>query len=116
MENAEQYLLSKKKLADLHYLRQISETEFERIEGTWLVIGKYHQRLWFQRMWHKSEVELLHEYRSLARSLEYLEKTIDDCKIAFHMHSAAIEFLHNSQTPYSGINLQHHTFIQKELF
>ena len=116
MDNPEKYLLSKSKLRDLHYFLNEAKKEFEVTEGRWELIGKYHERLWFQKTWRKNQDELIVEYRELAHKMERIEGAIDEYKRAFLMHSQAVEFLHKTNMPFQNINLQQHELIQQQLF
>ena len=116
MDDPSQFLLTKKK--QMYWLNLLSYTknDYTKIEGTWLIIGKYKERLWFQKIWYKNEPELLMEYLVLAHQLERLEATIEECKTALYMHNCAKEILHKSMRPFENINLKEHELIQIELF
>lgn len=115
MEDFAQYLLSTKQRTDHHYMIRERQKELDVKNDTHLLICKYHERVWFQRLWHATYTELLGEIYRLARDIEYLENAIDNSKRALFLHRNAVEELHKQMKPYEHINLAN-TILQQQTF
>ncbi|WP_188930118.1 hypothetical protein [Puia dinghuensis] len=115
-EDLSGYLLSEQKRRDLHYHNSICRDTIQRLSGEWQIIGKYYQRLWFQRTFRMTEEELLARYRDLAYHLTWAEKDIEINNRALYMHTVAVEALHRDMTPYNKLNMSQHILIQQQLF
>lgn len=116
METPGKYILTKQHQEGYFFLIREAQREYDQLEGQWAVIGKYHQRLWFQEAYRMTENELLIKYRDLATSLDRIENAIAEYKTALHMHSCAKEYLHNSKKPFENIDLLKHELVQTPLF
>ncbi|MBN8856176.1 MAG: hypothetical protein BGO55_08405 [Sphingobacteriales bacterium 50-39] len=110
------YLLSEQKRTDLHYHNWRCRETIERLTGEWELIGKYHERLWFQRAFRMSQDELLERYRELAYHLTWAEKDIETNNWALYMHGVAVEQLHKDMTPFDKLDMTQHRLVQKNLF
>lgn len=116
MEDYSQYLLSQKSRGDLHYHNRLCQETIDRLTGEWKLIGKYHERLWFQRVFRMSKDELLVRYRELAYHLTWAGKDIAQNKYLLHMHNVAVEALHKDMTPFNKAGILGHTLTQQQIF
>ncbi len=109
-------LISRDKQKRIYWAIRDWKLELEKLMPKWELIGKYHERLWFQRMMHMEKWELLCEYQCLARSIIQLEEDIEHYKGVLYRHSAAVEELRSSMDPFKGISLKDFPLTQTSLF
>jgi hypothetical protein len=102
MEDASKYLLSSRRMTDNYYIIRETGKELERYTTEHMMISKYHERYWFQKLRHQSKEQLLERYFYLCGLIETCESLIKQAQEEIGMHLAAEEDLHQSMTPNLG--------------
>lgn len=92
------------------------EDEYKKLEGEHNLISRYHERLYFQRLMHKTKEELLERYKWVAYIMESLQASIDEYRAMVCRHLVAVEELHTSMDPFKGVDLKEIPLVQLPMF